>query len=101
MHAQSDLRGSLTPIGFRKAPRSTWTSGLFIFDRGGKEREMLETRENGATEATVHVRYEGRSVDVPFRDLDLGPNANDRAMREALARYLELPLRDLNGYVIE
>ena len=61
---------------------------------------MIDTREN-AMEAVVHVRYEGRSVDVPLRDLDVAPGASDGAVREALARYLELPVRDLRGYVIE
>jgi hypothetical protein len=62
---------------------------------------MFETRAGEVAEATVHVRYEGRSFDVRFRDLDLGPDASARVVREALARYLELPLGDLNGYVIE
>jgi hypothetical protein len=49
----------------------------------------------------LHVRFNGRSFDLPLRDLALNGGANDGAVKEALARYLEIPARDLDEYVIE
>ena len=34
----------------------------------------------------VHIRFEGRSLDIPLSDLDLGPRSTDIEIRQALAR---------------
>jgi hypothetical protein len=49
----------------------------------------------------LHIRFEGRSYDVPLSDLDLGPMSTDENVRIALAGYLEVAARDLSRYVIE
>ena len=59
---------------------------------------MAEQLKNGAV---VHVRFDGRSLDVPLADLDVGPAANDRDVKRALARYLEVPEAKFRDYVID
>jgi hypothetical protein len=49
----------------------------------------------------VHVRFEGRSHDVPLNDLAVGPNPSDEAIKEAVAAYLEVPPARLRDYVID
>ncbi len=52
-------------------------------------------------ERQVHVRFDGRSWDVPFRTLDIGDASSDDEVREALARYLDVSVRKLASYVVE
>ncbi len=49
----------------------------------------------------LHIRFEGRSYDLPLADLDLGPLSTDEDVRTALAGYLGVPDRALKNYVIE
>jgi hypothetical protein len=49
----------------------------------------------------LHVRFDGRSLDVPLDVLGLAPAAGDGAVREALARHLEVPEADLRDYVLD
>jgi hypothetical protein len=50
---------------------------------------------------TLHVRFEGQSWDIAFRVLDIGDLSTDRDVRQALARYLDVPARKLARYVVE
>jgi hypothetical protein len=50
---------------------------------------MMAARNNGVT--VVHIRFEGRSVDIPQGDLDVGSASSDNEIKRALARYLEVP----------
>jgi hypothetical protein len=49
----------------------------------------------------VHVRFEGRSHDVDLDALDVGPHSSDEAIKEALAKHLEVPAARLRDYVID
>ncbi len=49
----------------------------------------------------VHIRFEGRSMDVALSDLDLGPDSSDTAIKRALARYFETTPTRLRDYVID
>ncbi len=49
----------------------------------------------------LHVRYEGRSWDLPLADLDLGPLSADDEVRAAVAGYLDVPVYKLRVYVVE
>lgn len=51
--------------------------------------------------AVVHVRFEGRSRDVPLGDLDLGPFASDADVKRALARHLAVPEARFRDYVVD
>ena len=52
-------------------------------------------------ERMLHVRFEGRSQDIRQVALDLGDLSTDRDVRQALAVYLDVPVRRLNVYVVE
>jgi hypothetical protein len=49
----------------------------------------------------IHVRFEGRSQDIRFIVLDIGDLSTDQDVRQALAAYLDVPVRRFNGYVVE
>jgi hypothetical protein len=51
--------------------------------------------------AVVHIRFEGRSLDIPQTDLDVGPASSDNDIRRALAGYLEVPEAKFRDYVID
>jgi len=49
----------------------------------------------------LHIRFEGRSYDVPLSELDLGPLSTDEDVRTALANYLDVSTRPFRSYVVE
>lgn len=49
----------------------------------------------------LHVRYDGRSWDLTLSALRLQGDSKDEEIREALARYLEVPVSRLTPYVVE
>ena len=49
----------------------------------------------------LHIRFEGRSYDLPLANLDLGVSSTDEDVRTALAGYLGVPDNALKQYVIE
>ena len=51
--------------------------------------------------AVVHIRFEGRSLDIPQGDLDVGPASSDNEIRRALARHLEVADTRLRDYVVD
>ncbi|HXG08654.1 MAG TPA: hypothetical protein VNK04_02600 [Gemmataceae bacterium] len=59
---------------------------------------MAEKFDGGAV---VHIRCEGRSRDILLSELGLGPLSSDGAIKEALARYLDVPATKLRDYVID
>jgi hypothetical protein len=67
---------------------------------------MAETKEaivaQYLDEGTVlHVRYEGRSLDIPLNQLDVGPRCDDVVIKGRLARHLEVPAGTLRDYVVD
>jgi hypothetical protein len=51
--------------------------------------------------AVVHIRFEGRSLDIPQGDLDVGTASSDNDIKRALARRLEVAEAKLRDYVID
>lgn len=49
----------------------------------------------------VHIRFEGRSLDVPQSDLDVGAASSDNDVKRALARHLDTAESKLRDYVID
>ena len=49
----------------------------------------------------VHIRFGGRSFDIPLSDLDVGLLSSDAAVKHALAGYLGVPVKKLNDYVVD
>ena len=51
--------------------------------------------------ATLHVRFEGRSVDIPVNDLDVGQFSSDVEIKHAVARYLDVPVAKFQHYTVD
>jgi hypothetical protein len=51
--------------------------------------------------AVIHVRFAGRSFDVPATQLNLGIGASDQQIKRVLAQYLEIEHGRLNDYVVD
>jgi hypothetical protein len=49
----------------------------------------------------LHLRFEGRSLDIPLRDLEVAQGASDSDVRGRLARYLDVGPQRFAEYVIE
>jgi hypothetical protein len=49
----------------------------------------------------VHVRFEGRSLDVALDTLDVGQFSSDGEIKRALAGYLEVPEAKFRDYVVD
>ena len=62
---------------------------------------MVRTDENENRTKLIHVRFEGRSFDIPLNDLDIGTGTPDGGIKSAVAQYMDLPPRSFNGYVVE
>jgi hypothetical protein len=60
---------------------------------------MMAERQDGVK--VVHIRFEGRSLDVPQSELDVGVASSDNDIKRALARYLDTQEAKLRDYVID
>jgi len=49
----------------------------------------------------VHIRFEGKSLDLPLAELRVSEAAGDEDIKQAAARYLEVPAARLQDYVID
>lgn len=49
----------------------------------------------------VHIRFEGRSYDTSFADLDIGDLSSDAEVREKVAAHLEAPPAKLANYEVD
>ncbi|MBE9049374.1 hypothetical protein IQ243_02960 [Nostocales cyanobacterium LEGE 11386] len=49
----------------------------------------------------VHIRFEGRSVDVTETQLGIASGMNDVAVKEQVARHLDVKSDRLSAYVID
>ncbi|MCP4349082.1 MAG: hypothetical protein GY795_26680 [Desulfobacterales bacterium] len=56
---------------------------------------------NKSDRCVIHVRFEGRSRDIAFSDLDIGELSSDQDVRRAIARYFDVSERRFRPYVIE
>ena len=61
----------------------------------------MATRTSELQQAVIHVRFAGRSLDVPLAALDLGAGPSDRQIKRSLAAYLEVAESRLNDYGID
>jgi hypothetical protein len=52
-------------------------------------------------EAVLHVRFDGRSLDVPLSDLDVGTVSEDCEIKRALARHLRVAEGTLHDYTVD
>lgn len=60
------------------------------------------TNSNDLTGVSVlHVRFEGRSCDVPLSDLDVGSMSDDNQVKNRLAAYLSVPAAKFEYYKVD
>ena len=59
---------------------------------------MVEVNNNGLV---LHIRFEGRSTDIPLADLDVGRISSDREVKNAVARYLDVSIEKFAHYVVD
>jgi hypothetical protein len=51
--------------------------------------------------AVIHIRFDGRSLDVPLAELVGADNVGVYDIKRAVARHLEVPEARLRDYVID
>jgi len=51
--------------------------------------------------AVLHVRFDGRSLDIPLYELDARPDANPVDLRRAVARRLDVAETSLDDHVLD
>lgn len=61
----------------------------------------LIVAENRQGVKVVHVRFDGRSLDVPQNDLDVGVASSDGEVLRALARHLGVADGKFRDYVVD
>ena len=49
----------------------------------------------------LHVRHNGRSVDLPLADLEVGSFSDDHSIRRRVAEYLGIKFSVLQGYAVD
>ena len=49
----------------------------------------------------LHIRFEGRSFDIPLGDLDVGSVSSDAEIKRALAHYLNVAETKFRNYVVD
>ena len=52
-------------------------------------------------QAVVHIRFEGKSQDIPVGELDIGRASTDEQIKSAVAGFLDVGVEKLENYVIE
>jgi len=52
-------------------------------------------------EAVIHIRFEGKSHDIPVSECDIGQASSDKQVKEAVANFLEVEVDKLENYVVE
>jgi hypothetical protein len=68
-----------------------------------RERNFnVETLDRAANLGTViHVRFAGRSFDIPLVGLDLSSESGDVEVKHVIAGHLEVADRRLDDYVVD
>lgn len=51
--------------------------------------------------SALHIRYEGRSVDLALEDLDIGDLSSESQIRQVVAQHLDVPQTKLNNFAID
>jgi len=49
----------------------------------------------------LHIRFDGKSFDIPLSDLDVGTMSSDADVKRTLAGYLSVPDARLRDYVVD
>ena len=52
-------------------------------------------------ENQLHIRFDGRSFDIPLAELELGDNSSDNDIRNAAANWLGIPDQKLRSFAVD
>ena len=58
-------------------------------------------RQSEQARKLLHIRFEGRSGDVPLFDLDIGIESTDQHVKSRLAAYLGIDTQRLRDYRVD
>jgi len=50
--------------------------------------------------AVIHIRFEGKSHDIPVSEMDVGQSSTDEQIKTAVANFLEVDLDRLEDYIV-
>lgn len=50
---------------------------------------------------TLHIRFEGQSIDVPLADMDVGDASTDTEVKNAAARHLSQPVSKFAAFTVD
>ncbi len=62
---------------------------------------QLDYRAGSRVGPVAHVRFAGRSFDIPLAALDLGAMSADGHVKRSIARHLNVPEFKLDAYVVD
>jgi hypothetical protein len=49
----------------------------------------------------IHIRYDGRSIDIPLSEVDIGVLSTDDQIRNAVAENMGVPVAKLRAFAID
>ena len=49
----------------------------------------------------IHIRFQGQSLRLAARDLDIGAHSSDNEVKQALAQHFEVAVARFAAYVVE
>lgn len=59
------------------------------------------TEQSQETQPTLHIRFEGKSRDIPLAEIDIGIASTDDQVKQSVANLLDTEVSKLENYVIE
>lgn len=54
-----------------------------------------------STRPQLHIRFQGRSVDVPLDEMDIGDLSSDQQIKQSAASHLEIPESKLAAFTVD
>ena len=61
---------------------------------------MDEVLEN-QLENMLHIRFDGRSYDIPLNEMEIGDGSTDTQIRNAAANWLSIPEQKLRSFSVD
>lgn len=84
----------VSPV-FRALTVKAYTQSNHIGECNSHPRVQLEVI------TMVHIRFEGRSLDIPEAQLGITSDMNDTAVKEQVSRHLDVNFNRLSAYVVD
>lgn len=62
---------------------------------------LEEIADRPFSQPQLHIRFDGRSIDLDLNELDLGPQSGDEQVRTSVARYLQVPVQKIQTFRVD